>query len=122
MARFVLIALLLTLTFVPIASAEVPSQDNAPTFCWLDALWSRLDWLFSWSSTDRIETRKSGAYIIVNGVGGTTTDSGGYIIVNGAEVTTADSGGYIIVNGIRAVPSSPRPQGHPRDTARIQSH
>ncbi len=93
MARLLLIALLLTIAVVPVASAEVPSQDHAPTFSWLDALWNKLDWLFSWGSSERIETNKSGAYIIVNGVADTTaTESGAYIIINGGETTTAESG------------------------------
>ncbi len=108
MARFVSLALLLSLVVAPVVSAE-PSGRGGPFFGgWFDAFWGTLDRFFSWIPTMSSEPRKNGAYIDPSGV--TVPPAGGARV----QAAPRKHGAYINPSGIRGgtqVQSIPRKHG-----------
>ncbi len=67
MARLLAVDPFLNLVLAPAVSAE-PQTKESPLAGWLDAFWSDLGCLSSWTPTIRSESRKSGAILIPTGV------------------------------------------------------
>lgn len=115
MARLIAVVLLLTLALAPAASAEPQGRGELPFAGWFDAIWDALDRVFSWVPTIRSEPRKSGAYIVPDGLqsapqGGVRSApraSGAYIVPDGIHSAPQASGAYIVPDGIRADPRFP---------------
>ncbi len=89
MARIVVVTLLLSLAFVPIADAATAHPGESAAAEWFNSLRSTFAWLFSWMST----SAKASAMIIPDGVAAPPPP---------VRSTSENASAMIIPDGLRA--------------------